>query len=283
MNDKPLKTSKKDFSDKYKSVDFSSHQEFYEYYANESESQSTVRRFSAIKDVVQGNLTEALHQKSVLQVADIGCGAGTQSIMWAKEGYEVFGLDINKPLVELARERADNQALNISFDVGTADNLPWGDASMDVCLVPELLEHVENWEECLDEFSRILRPGGVMFLSTNNWLCPVQQEFSLPLYSWYPGRLKKYYEKLAVTTKPELVNYAKYPAVNWFSFYSLSRAMEKRGFQSLDRFDIKKQKNLSVAARVVYSLLRASRFARFVGHVLTPYTQLLGVKKTADG
>jgi 2-polyprenyl-6-hydroxyphenyl methylase/3-demethylubiquinone-9 3-methyltransferase len=59
----------------------------------------------------------------------------------------------------------------------------WPNRSMDVCLVPELLEHVREWRECLADFARVLRPGGVLVLTTNNKLCPVQQEFNLPLYS----------------------------------------------------------------------------------------------------
>jgi 2-polyprenyl-3-methyl-5-hydroxy-6-metoxy-1,4-benzoquinol methylase len=101
---------------------------------------------------------------------------------------------------------------------------------MHVCLLPELLEHVVEWMACLKETARILRPGGVLFLSTTNKLCPSQQEFSLPLYSWYPRPLKRHFEKLAVTKRPELENFARYPAVNWFSFYSLRSELSRLGF-----------------------------------------------------
>jgi 2-polyprenyl-3-methyl-5-hydroxy-6-metoxy-1,4-benzoquinol methylase len=55
---------------------------------------------------------------------------------------------------------------------------------MDVCLLPELLEHVADWQSCLNEAARVLRPGGLLYLSTTNVLCPRQQEFNLPLYSF---------------------------------------------------------------------------------------------------
>jgi hypothetical protein len=67
----------------------------------------------------------------------------------------------------------------------------------------------------------------------------VQNEFNLPPYAWYPAFMKRHYERLAVTTRPEVANYAKYPAVNWFTFYSLRSALRARGFNRfLDRLDM---------------------------------------------
>ena len=158
-----------------------------------------------------------------LRVADIGCGAGTQSLLWAELGHSVFGLDVNAPLVEVAQRRAAERGLPVDFRVGTATALPLEDSSVDVCLLPELLEHVPDWEACLREAARSLDVGGLLYVSTTNVLCPVQSEFNLPLYSWYPSFVKRRYERLAVTTRPAIANYAKYPAVNWFTFYASAR------------------------------------------------------------
>ena len=173
-----------------------------------------------------------------LEVADIGCGAGTQALLWAELGHSVHGLDVNAPLVDVARKRAAEAGLAARFDVGTATSLPYARASMDVCLLPELLEHVPDWQACVNEAARVLKPGGVLFLSTTNALCPVQDEFNLPLYSWYPDFVKHRYERLAVTTRPEIANYAKYPAVHWFTFYELRNFLRPKGFECLDRFDM---------------------------------------------
>lgn len=261
-------------------LDTSSRTEFFEYYKDASESDEAIYRFESIKNTVLGVLKKQRGDVQSLVVGDVGCGAGAQSIMWAEEGHHVYALDINEPLIELARERIVNkESLNIDFYIGTAEELPWEDSSLDVCLVPELLEHVRNWEGCLNEFKRVLKPDGILFLSTDNKLCPVQQEFNLPLYSWYPAFLKKYYEKLSVTTKPELVNFATYPAVNWFSYYGLRKEMSKRGFVSMDRFDVKQSKDLSLIGRVALAIFRSNPLSRFIGHVCTPYTQIISIKK----
>ncbi len=149
---------------------------------------------------------------------------------------------------------------------------------MDLCLMPELLEHVADWRRCLDEAVRILKPGGVLYLSTSNILCPAQQEFELPLYSWYPARLKHYYERLSVTTRPELVNYATYPAVHWFSYYGLRKELKKRGLQALDRFDFSAVTSTTALRRIVFTVIRRLPPLRFLGHMATPYTLVVATK-----
>ena len=182
---------------------------------------------------------------------DIGCGAGAQCILWASHGDHVRGIDVNASLIEVARNRAAAAHLDIRFDVGSATALPYENASADVCLMPELLEHVVEWQHCVDESIRILRPGGILFLSTTNRLCPIQQEFNLPFYSWYPRPLQRHFERLAATTRPDLANYARYPAVHWFTYYGLARFLRQRGMACLDRFDMVEAGDLSTLRTIL--------------------------------
>jgi len=254
--------------------DTSTHENFYEYYKNASLSPATLQRFEAIADAVM-RMRSPSSKERALDVLDIGCGAGTQSRFWADKGHCYLGVDINEPLIQLARERAQAEGRVARFEVSSATLLPFADASFDICLIPELLEHISDWEICLNEASRVLRPGGMMYISTTNWLCPKQQEYNLFAYSWYPGFAKRYVEKRAFSDWPEVANFAKYPAVHWFSFYQLSRFLAARGFKSYDRFDIMRLDNKSSAQRAVVSVLRAVAPLRFAGHVLTAATTLV--------
>ncbi len=260
--------------------DHSSHKEFYDYYAHASQSPETIQRIRSLRACVLRVAEKTGLNNKILEVADIGCGAGTQSFLWAELGHIIHGLDVNEPLLKLARERAAKQHVAIDFKLGSATELPWADGSMDVCLLLELLEHVVDWQACLKECTRILRPGGILLLTTSNKLCPIQEEFNLPLYSWYPGKLKRYFERLTLTTRPDLANYAKYPAVNWFSFYTLRDELFDRGLVSLDRFDVIDLPNKHGWIRGAVRCIRAVPFLRWLGHIVTPGTLVVALKNS---
>ena len=260
------------------SLDHSSDPHFLAYYEEASLSEATLQRFRNIRDKSLALFAAHGHDVAHLRVADIGCGAGTQAFLWAELGHFVVGLDVNAPLVEVARRRAAERGLQVDFRVGTATALPLADSSVDVCLLPELLEHVPDWQACLREATRSLDVGGLLYVSTTNVLCPVQSEFNLPLYSWYPSFVKRRYERLAATTRPALANYAKYPAVNWFTFYGLRDYLAPLGFKCLDRFDMMDLERVRAPMRPVVRMARAMAPVRFLGHLLTPSTSVFAVK-----
>src|SRR5207247_8295796 len=120
---------------------------------------------------------------------------------------------------------------------------------------------------------------GILFLTTTNALCPKQQEYDLPLYSWYPGWLKRRYERLARTTRPELATFATYPAVNWFTPYSLRRELVARGCRALDRYDVVDPMAKRGLKRLAVRAARSSMAGRFLAHLLTPASWVLAVKR----
>jgi 2-polyprenyl-6-hydroxyphenyl methylase/3-demethylubiquinone-9 3-methyltransferase len=98
------------------------------------------------------------------------------------------------------------------------------------------------------------------------------------MYSWYPRRIKKYFERLAVTTRPELVNFAKYPAVNWFSFYSLRVYLAQRGLSSMDRFDVMDLSKKDVGVKILAKCLKIVPPLRWLAHVATPGSMVVAMK-----
>lgn len=254
------------------------HAGFYRHFETESGGEAARERFAAILATLDRAMGSPV---GTLQVADIGCGAGTQCRVWAERGHQVYGVDINKALIALARKRARESGLDIAFDVASATALPWPDQSMDVCIMPDLLQHVADWRACLAQAVRVLKPGGALYISTSNVLCPIQQEFDLPFYSWYPGFVKRHYEDLAVTTRPELAGYATYPAVNWFTWYGLRQHLAARGMACLDRFDMADVARRGWPTRALVAAIRAVPALRLLAHVATPYTILLAFKQAS--
>lgn len=261
-------------------LDTSTNDQFFQYYKEQSQSPETLARFERMADLILKTL-EQDGRKGPFDVADIGGGAGTLSRTFAQAGHRVTCIDLSKDLLDVGKERAEREGLQMDFINCSATGTPLPNESVDICVVPELLEHVAEWSECLDEASRILRPGGLLYLSTTNKLCPSQQEFTLPLYSWYPGFLKRRYERLAVTTRPEIANYAKYPAVNWFTFYSLKDALRMRGFSRfLDRLDMIEVRVAGSGKATVAKLMRHIPLCRLGFQFITPASLVLAFKSS---
>src|SRR5690606_19088480 len=128
--------------------------------ARESRTQRAVERSLRMMDAVLKVRASRGLPIDALDVGDIGCNTGTQSSVWAEHGHRVQGVDINEGLIEIARQRAAESGHAISFSLGSATELPWPSESLDICLLPELLEHVPDWKRCIAEAVRVLRPRG---------------------------------------------------------------------------------------------------------------------------
>ena len=262
-------------------ADHTSDPKFTAYYANRSTADHLRAHFERVRDRCLGILAQRFLEVEALDMLDIGCNAGTQSIVWARERCRVRGLDINEPLLKLARERSHAEGLDIGFDLGSATSLPYADESMHVCVMLELLEHVQDWSSCVREAVRVLRPGGLLYLSTTNVLCPKQQEFDLPMYSWYPGWVKRKCEEMSLTSHPQWVNHARYPAVHWFTFNQLRAYIATLGMQSFDRFDVLDARRHEGIARMAMHLLQRVPPVKWLGYVLTEGTVVLAIKPFA--
>jgi ubiquinone/menaquinone biosynthesis C-methylase UbiE len=100
------------------------------------------------------------------RVLDAACGMAYGTRLLADAGAsEVVGIDISEEVVAEARATAGP---NMTFDVGDLRKLPYGDDEFDLIACFEAIEHVPDPDVVLDELRRVLRPGGVVALSTPN-------------------------------------------------------------------------------------------------------------------
>jgi 2-polyprenyl-6-hydroxyphenyl methylase/3-demethylubiquinone-9 3-methyltransferase len=258
--------------------DHTSDPKFLAHYARASQSEKTLARFARIMDRATLLLSPAKRRLDGWQVVDIGCGAGTQALLWAQAGHHVRALDVNASLIGIGERRARERGADVRFVVGSATHLPFAADSADIVLLPELLEHVADWEACLREAVRILAPGGLLYLSTSNRLCPRQQEFNLPLYSWYPSRCKAWCVRKALTSHPQWANHARYPAVHWFTYYGLQKWFAQRNYRTLDRFDVLAKRPLNRWKRKAVNALVRTPALRLLGHITTEGTTLWAFK-----
>jgi ubiquinone/menaquinone biosynthesis C-methylase UbiE len=94
-------------------------------------------------------------------VVDFGCGSGENSLLLARRGATVIGVDISESLIELARRRLEVNGVagQVQFVVGSAHDLPLLEGSVDVVLWIAILHHLDL-DAASREVHRILKPGG---------------------------------------------------------------------------------------------------------------------------
>jgi SAM-dependent methyltransferase len=101
------------------------------------------------------------------QVLDVACGAGQVSFPIASAGAEVTGLDIAPNLITQARSRAREEGIDIRFDEGDAEQLPYDDASFDLVISLIGAMFAPRAERVAAELIRVCRPGGRIVMG--NW------------------------------------------------------------------------------------------------------------------
>lgn len=103
-----------------------------------------------------------------LSLLDIGCGGGLMSEPMTRLGASVTGVDASARNIATASVHAARQDLAIDYREGTAEGLAESGAQFDVVLALEIVEHVADVDLFLRSCGRLVKPGGLLFLSTLN-------------------------------------------------------------------------------------------------------------------
>ena len=103
-----------------------------------------------------------------LRLLDIGCGGGLLSEPMARLGAQVVGADAAAKNIEVARIHADQVGLQIDYRAETAESLLAAGESYDAVLAMEIVEHVADPPGFVASCHDLLRPGGVLVMSTLN-------------------------------------------------------------------------------------------------------------------
>lgn len=140
------------------------------------------------------------------RVLDVACGEGYGSAILAGRAASVVGVDIDGPTVAHARAAYASRP-NLTFVEGSAAKLPLADASVDLVVSFETIEHLEAADQpaMLAEFARVLVPDGVLVLSAPN----------RPEYSESRGYVNPYHRREHDRAELEQLLDARFPARRW--------------------------------------------------------------------
>lgn len=103
-----------------------------------------------------------------ITVLDIGCGAGLLSEPLARLGARMTSIDPSKANIEVAKDHAEPQNLEIDYRCMTAEALAAEGAQFDAVLAMEVIEHVRDVERFLGQAATMVRPGGMLVAATLN-------------------------------------------------------------------------------------------------------------------
>ena len=105
------------------------------------------------------------------QALEIGCGRGDFSCWLARNTQaQLTAADFSQTAVAKGRDHAASLGLNIRWQVMDIQSIAHPDASFDVVISSETIEHVPDPARAVAELARVLKPGGKLFLTTPNYL-----------------------------------------------------------------------------------------------------------------
>lgn len=130
---------------------------------------STKIWYEVVLDVAIKNLHSLVGERYEKQakILDIGCGRG-QSFPLLDQYFSpafIKGVDIDPKLVEIANQAGEGCRCDVDVNRSSAQKLDELDNSFDIVFCHQLIHHVPFREETMQEFYRILKPGGVLLLA----------------------------------------------------------------------------------------------------------------------
>ena len=113
---------------------------------------------------------DRINLPSESRILDVGCGPG---FLWVKnidripEGWDITLADLSPGMVREARKNLSNGPRGFRFEVVDVRSIPIGDETFDAVIANHMLYHVPDRPKAFSEISRVLKPGGYFYATTN--------------------------------------------------------------------------------------------------------------------
>jgi phosphatidylethanolamine/phosphatidyl-N-methylethanolamine N-methyltransferase len=170
-------------------------------------------RWAPVYDLVFGAVFEHGRNAAIAaaeriggRILEVGVGTGI-SLPYYSPDVRLYGVDISEPMLRKAQQRVDEAGLkNVELAVMDAEHLDFPNASFDVVVAQYVVTTVPNPQATLDEFARVLKPGGEIVLvsrvgaeaglrrALERWFAPAARklgwrtEFAFERYAHWAGK-----------------------------------------------------------------------------------------------
>lgn len=107
-------------------------------------------------------ITAYLPKQKRLKVLDVGCGTGFFSILLAREGHQVTGIDLTPDMIGYAKVLAAEERADCKFQVMDAEHLDYADEEFDLVISRNLTWTLPEADKAYAEWVRVLKEGGIL-------------------------------------------------------------------------------------------------------------------------
>lgn len=149
------------------------------------------------------------------KLLDVGCSTGLTLGFMAREFKNASGCDVDSKAIAVAKKRFKKMGLKTKLFTYDGGKLPLKDNSVDIVTSIEVFEHVANPLAMLREICRVLKPDGILHITTANRLWPIEPHFHLFFLSYLPQKLADFYVRLSGRGK----NYGKIKLPTYGQFH----------------------------------------------------------------
>ena len=142
-----------------------------------------------------GYVLQLLELHAGTTLCELGCGSGWMTRFAARHGVHAEGYDISPEMIEIAREQAEAEGLDVRFEVADMEELDLG-RRFDACLLYDALHHSPRADFVFATAHRALKPGGRLVLAEPNLKHRFQGreaagEYGVTELGYSPRKLKK--------------------------------------------------------------------------------------------
>jgi len=142
-----------------------------------------------------GYVLQLLDLRPGMSLCELGCGPGWMTRFAARHGLQAEGYDISPEMIEIARELAAAEGLDVRFEAADMEQLDL-ERRFDACLLYDALHHSPRADLVFATARRALRPGAQLLLAEPNWKhrfegSGASDEWGVTELGYSPRRLKK--------------------------------------------------------------------------------------------
>lgn len=136
------------------------------------------------------------YKGSKARLLDCGCGIGLSLYYLSQYFKNSFGVETDIKSLEIARNQFRKLKCDAKLKLYDGKKLPFLDNSFDIVTSMEVWEHARDTRLMLSEIRRVLKPDGILHITTANKFWPIEPHYKLPFLSYLPYKIADLYIRL---------------------------------------------------------------------------------------